>query len=286
MENHLGNTFRIIRKNKEISICSLSDQIISKSQISRFERGESDISCQKIIHLLDKLNITLDEFFILHKNLSKEKNDFWTLMEFIRIEHTANRTSNLKKLITDENVNIDPFKITMIKSVIFSIDSSNKPNDDEILKLTDYLFKIENWGYYEIILLGNCVRLINYDTVILLTLEMIKNYINSKLNQTNKKLVIQLSINCLFMSIQQKNIKDCLILIDKIKELLHNEIFFYEKTVFLYALGYYEFCVRSQQKLGIEKMNQAMQVLKLINEKNLFKNYFEHYSSIIKNNKN
>lgn len=111
-------------------------------------------------------------------------------MEFIRIEYTANRTSNLKKLITDENVNIDPFKITMIKSVIFSIDSSNKPNDDEILKLTDYLFKIENWGYYEIILLGNCVRLINYDTVILLTLEMIKNYINSKLNQTNKKLVI------------------------------------------------------------------------------------------------
>lgn len=282
MKNHLGNTFKTIRKNKEISICSLSDKIISKSQISRFERGKSDISCQKIIHLLDKLNIALDEFFILHKNLSKEKDDFGTLMEFIRIEHTANRTRKLKKLITDENVISDPFKITMIKSVIFSIDSSTKPYDDEIQELTDYLFKIENWGYYEIILLGNCVRLINYDTVILLTLEMIKNYINSKLNQTNKRLVIQLSINCLFMSIQQKNIKNCLILIDKIEELLHNELFFYEKTVFLYALGYYELYVRSQQKLGIEKMNQAMLVLKLINEKNLFKNYFEHYSSIIK----
>ncbi|CAD0136949.1 protein of unknown function [Streptococcus thermophilus] len=76
-----------------------------------------------------------------------------------------------------------------------------KPTDNEILQLTDYLFKVDQWGYYEIILLGNCARTIEYNSFFLLTKEMVKNHIYSSLNKTNKKLVTQLAINCLFLSI-------------------------------------------------------------------------------------
>lgn len=76
-----------------------------------------------------------------------------------------------------------------------------KPTDNEILQLTDYLFKVDQWEYYEIILLGNCARTIEYNSFFLLTKEMVKNHIYLSLNKTNKKLVTQLAINCLFLSI-------------------------------------------------------------------------------------
>ena len=65
MKSKLGITLRKIRKGKQISLCSIADSNLSKSQISRFERGESEISCIRLINILDKLHITLDEFIIL-----------------------------------------------------------------------------------------------------------------------------------------------------------------------------------------------------------------------------
>lgn len=42
MESKLGVTLRKVRKGKQISLCSVADKHLSKSQISHFERGESD----------------------------------------------------------------------------------------------------------------------------------------------------------------------------------------------------------------------------------------------------
>lgn len=47
MKASLGKTLRKIRKGKQASLDSISDHHLSKSQISRFERGESEISCQR-----------------------------------------------------------------------------------------------------------------------------------------------------------------------------------------------------------------------------------------------
>ena len=66
MKSDLGKTLRKVRQGKQISLCSVADEHLSKSQISRFERGESEISCIRLINILDKLHITLDEFLILH----------------------------------------------------------------------------------------------------------------------------------------------------------------------------------------------------------------------------
>lgn len=65
MKSKLGITLRKVRKGKQISLCSVADEHLSKSQISRFERGESEISCIRLINILDKLHITLDEFLLL-----------------------------------------------------------------------------------------------------------------------------------------------------------------------------------------------------------------------------
>ncbi|HFI0616888.1 TPA: helix-turn-helix domain-containing protein [Streptococcus suis] len=281
MKSNLGKTLRKIRQGKQISLCSIADEHLSKSQISRFERGESEISCVRLINILDKLNISLDEFLILHDNDYTNTESFAQLVQYIRQQYSSQNIGNIASLLSNSSKYIlNQHERTMVKSILHTLDSNIIPSDEEILQLTDYLFKIEKWGYYEIILLGNCVRTIKYESFFLLTKEMLKNYIYSSLNKTNKKLVIQLSINCLISSIDAKQFEKCKYLIQEITQLLANELNYYEQTVFLYAQGYFEF--QNDIETGKYKMQQAIQVFEILGEKAIHKHYLEHYLKVIK----
>ncbi|HEL1592741.1 TPA: helix-turn-helix domain-containing protein [Streptococcus suis] len=279
MKLHLGKTLRKVRQGKQISLCSLADEHLSKSQISRFERGESEISCVRLINILDKLNISLDEFLILHDSDYTNTESFAKLMQYIRKQYSSQNIDNIASLLSNSSkYNLNPYVRTMVKSILHTLDSNIVPSDEELLQLTDYLFKIENWGYYEIILLGNCVRTINYDSYFLLTKEMLHNYIYSSLNKTNKQIVTQLAINCFILSIDMEKFSNCSYLISEIKKLLDNELNFYEQTVFLYATGYFEF---KRSGKGIEKMKQAIQVLDFLGEDKLKLHYTSHFDKLV-----
>ena len=280
MKSKLGITLRKVRKGKQISLCSVADEHLSKSQISRFERGESEISCIRLINILDKLHITLDEFLILHNEDYTNAELFANLVQYIRKQYSSHNIKNIAALLSDSShYTLNSFEKTMIKSILHTMDSSIIPSNKELLQLTDYLFKVEKWGYYEITLLGNCVRTINYNSYFLLTKEMLNNYIYSSLNKTNKRIVTQLAINCLILSVDKEEFSNCTCLINEIKALLDNELNFYEQTVFLYATGYFEFKRHSDS--GIEKMKQAIQVLDILGEDKLKLHYTSHFDKLV-----
>ena len=280
MKSKLGITLRKVRKGTQISLCSVADEHLSKSQISRFERGESEISCIRLINILDKLHVTLDEFLILHNEDYTNGESFANLVQYIRKQYSSQSINNIACLLYDtSNYTLNSLEKTMVKSILHTTDSNVIPSDEELLQLTDYLFKVEKWGYYEIILLGNCVRTINYNSYFLLTKEMLNNYIYSSLNKTNKRIVTQFAINCLILSIDKEKFSNCSYLIDEIKSLLDNELNFYEQTVFLYATGYFEF--KRQSGTGIEKMKQAIQVFEILGEDQLKLHYTEHFDKLV-----
>ena len=280
MKSKLGITLRKVRKGKQISLCSVADEHLSKSQISRFERGESEISCIRLINILDKLHVTLDEFLILHDDDYTNSESFANLVQYIRKQYSSQSIDNIACLLSDTtNYTLDPLEKTMVKSILHTMDSRIIPSDEELLQLTDYLFKVEKWGYYEIIIFGNCARTINYNSYFLLTKELLKNYIYSSLNKTNKRMVTQLAINCLILSIDEEKFSNCSYLISEIKTLLDNEFNFYEQTVFLCATGYYEF--KRQLSSGIEKMKQAIQVLDILREDKLKLHYTDHFNKLV-----
>lgn len=280
MKSKLGITLRKVRKGKQISLCSVADEHLSKSQISRFERGESEISCIRLINILDKLHITLDEFLILHNEDYTNAELFANLVQYIRKQYSSHNIKNIAALLSDSShYTLNSFDKTMIKSILHTMDSSIIPSNKELLQLTDYLFKVEKWGYYEITLLGNCVRTINYNSYFLLTKEMLNNYIYSSLNKTNTRIVTQLAINCLILSVDKEEFSNCTCLITEIKALLDNELNFYEQTVFLYATGYFEF--KRHLDSGIEKMKQAIQVLDILGENKLKLHYTSHFDKLV-----
>lgn len=279
MKSKLGMTLRKVCKGKQVSLSSVADEHLSKSQISRFERGESEISCARLINILDKLHISFDEFLILHDQDYTKTELFANLVQYIRKQYSSQDINNIVCLLSDSsNYTLNSFEKTMVKSILYTMDSTIFPSDEELLQLTDYLFKVEKWGYYEIILLGNCVRTINYKSYFLLTKEMLNNYLYSSLNKTNKRIVTQLAINCFILSIDKEEFSNCSYLISEIKSLLDNELNFYEQTVFLYATGYFEF--KRQSNSGIKKMKQAIQVLDILGEDKLKLHYTNHFNKL------
>lgn len=272
MNTSLGKTLRILRKGKQVSLTSLADDSLSKSQISRFERGESEISCVRLMNLLEKLNLGLDEFILFHQSTTGEQNHFLNHLNYIEREYHQNNIDKLKQLLSNESFALTELEQIMVKSIIHPLAPEMAPLKEELLALTDYLFKVESWGIYEIVLFGNCVRSLPYQTYFLLTKEMLGNTI---LTSNNKKIIIQVAINCLIVSVDENEFKNGEYLIQEINKHLNHELFYYEKTVFLYATGYFEF--KQHKQSGQTKMKQAIQVFELLGENHLKQEYEKHY---------
>lgn len=276
-----GKTLRFIRTSKQVSINKLADDVISKSQLSRFERGESEISCSKLNHLLNKLNTSFDEFLIINRGFSDD--DFKIMINEIRDSTASSDIQNLKKILESyqnkDKSTLKNFEITLLKSILNNYSKDIYPSKSELDELVDYLFKVEHWGYYEISLFGNCFRQLTYQTIFSLTKELlnkIRYYIRA---ESNKRLVIQLTINCLIVSIDKEYFENARYLLKKVECLLNSETSFYEKTVFIYASGYLLY--KEGNLDGKDKMLDALNVFKILSEDKFYKNYIEHYNKIV-----
>lgn len=276
-----GKTLRFIRTSKQVSINKLADDVISKSQLSRFERGESEISCSKLNHLLNKLNTSFDEFLIINRGFSDD--DFKIMINEIRDSTASSDIQNLIKILesyqSKDKSTLKNFEITLLKSILNNYSKDIYPSKSELDELVDYLFEVEHWGYYEISLFGNCFRQLTYQTIFSLTKELlnkIRYYIRA---ESNKRLVIQLTINCLIVSIDKEYFENARYLLKKVECLLNSETTFYEKTVFIYASGYLLY--KEGNLDGKDKMLDALKVLKILSEDKFYKNYIEHYNKIV-----
>ena len=161
----IGETYRKIREGKGISISSLAGAEISKSQISRFELGETEISFFKLLYLLEKIGVTLEEFLLSCNHY--QPSDFNTLIASVKQAAYNEDTQALLDMVEKEielfhetNSHYHKLNAIFIESIIYGIDNTHQLSNQDTSYLTNYLFSVENWGYYEILILGNCCRAI------------------------------------------------------------------------------------------------------------------------------
>lgn len=70
MNGRVWKTVRDIRTSKGIHQKDLYDNIISKSFAIEFEKGKHDITLTLFEKILKRMNMDLDEFFYIHRELS------------------------------------------------------------------------------------------------------------------------------------------------------------------------------------------------------------------------
>ena len=62
-----GKYFKQLRKKQDISLKDAAANVISTSQLSRWENGRSNISFETVINLLDNIHIRANEFIMYCK---------------------------------------------------------------------------------------------------------------------------------------------------------------------------------------------------------------------------
>ncbi|MDU5121525.1 MAG: Rgg/GadR/MutR family transcriptional regulator [Streptococcus salivarius] len=277
-----GEVFKVIRKSKGVKIIDIADEQISKSQISRFERGESTITLFKLTHMLDKICVTVEEFMYIVRNYKLD--NFREQLITIRKYYMDNDIDSLKRLFhfesLDKNSILNRLRAYSIKSILYNITKSQvyKLNQTECDEISNYLFQIDNWGFFEIAILGNTLRNLPVELSFLLTKEILskKNiYVNIP---ENKKNIIQLSINTLIICIEKQKYNDSHYLKHAISILLAHDNFFYEKLVFNYAVALLDISENNlSDKKNIENTLLSMKIV----DHNLHTIYKQHFDNFI-----
>lgn len=155
-----GGTLRGIRQQKGLRMQELAEGICSVSFLSKFERGDSDITLGLFTRILEKLMISFDEFLSIHNDY---QNDL--LEQFFQNVSTAykNRNSVQLKLLREQEMkkwrqleaNTSSYNVLLIQvyEMIVNKKAIGKAvNESDIRRLSDYLFSVEIWGYYEFML--------------------------------------------------------------------------------------------------------------------------------------
>lgn len=247
-----GFYIRKMRQEKSMTLKDLAHGIVSIPFLSKFERGEHDITISKFIQLLDRLNISLNEFEKtnhLDSGLRQEvfmgkfdeairNDDVGLMQELIKQEE--------RNLSLDHNLRHEHNCILLKQWINKLVGLDFEKN--QIKTIENYLLNTEVWGFYELSLFGNMVFCLSIDNLVMLSRTAFKRAIQySKLSTVRHDYSI--IIENIIISILEghslkvdKNlsreelmqIKELLILAEKS---LENSKFYYEKNKLDYLNG-------------------------------------------------
>lgn len=280
----LGNTIRQIREDKMITMTDLTTGIMSISQLSKFERGETRISSEKFIQLLERLDVTMDEFLYLD-----EDNEFYStevLIDHLKkayLEEDINKLLHYRKLQLTKGKKLNA---TMISVLAKNLSSNIQLDDQEIIALCDYLFTVKTWGRHEIILFGNTITALPFETIKIYIQELIRKDIQFYKIKSNKKLLVSTLINISIILLEQDSYIEVKQLLEKIKVIIdQDEYFLLEMNSYKFVNGLllYKTGNKTEGSFDIEMSIKTFQFLEC---ENLARSYEEYYKNLIANTKN
>lgn len=287
--NYLGYVFRDIRLSKNYSLKEVSKGIISVSFLSKFERGNSDISLSKFSLLLDRLNLTLEEFMFISNDYKPTHLE--NILNNIKRAYENNDLALLLKIEEEEHEKWLKYNITsylynsiMIKALAHNLDSTIIFQKDDLINISDYLFSVDNWGFYEIMLFGNTMHILNKDLVITLSKELTqKTEVYKNIKKFNEE-VIKVLLNTIVFCVEANKGKETQQFIQYVEKISEGTDFYFEKTKLMFLKGIYNIAT-GNQTIGTEMAQNAIQTMRFLGDINLANNhelYLEEKLAIIK----
>ncbi|GAB2021221.1 XRE/MutR family transcriptional regulator [Pseudolactococcus yaeyamensis] len=152
--SNIRETFKALRKARGYTQTDVSDEIVSKSLISKFENGTTMLAADKLLHIISKLNMTPNEFVnVLNDYQPDRMQRLYNTLNQIRFSG-LNGAEQSEKLIIEGTT--DKFEILsniMIKSVLQDVTGKQYVSKAERNIVGEYLNGLDNWTEFEVKLL-------------------------------------------------------------------------------------------------------------------------------------
>ncbi len=284
--NNYGEVLKKLRKDRNYTLKQISSGEISISQISRFERGETDLSIGKFIFILNKIGITIDEFMVYARDY--EKYDVVQMMSKVVKYYYENSIEGFRELIElnqnklkeNPDNSLYPLYIILFKGFICKINKT-KLSDKDLQKIIDHLFVTENWGILELQLIGNLYEFFSTKRMLYFFDEIFKNYEKYKKSSMHKHLVCITSLNIFLKLIERNDLKEAEKINKKLRKIVGGETKVYERMILKYGEAFLLY--KKGDSAGVEVMKKIIETFKLLSCDYHAKNYQQHFDEFVKN---
>ena len=285
MQN-LGEVFKELRKSRNVSLQEATGGEFTYSMLSKFERGEADLSSMKLITALDNIHSDLNEFMYLVRGFSQKKilafqENLWELYDREGIDslHSLYEETTQKYRLSGEKSYL--LQMIRIKSLLVFFASEIRATDEELTFLYDYFFTIDIWGNYELELFSTISTLFPLPLYFKYSREMLQKTDLLGSLPSNKVGIDTILINGLFKAIEEKDkLKaDYFVFQIEKRELPESEA--YLKIIYMIAKGYYDTIFNVKNK-GLEKIQRGiaiLQDLEYVDGARYYENYFANQLS-------
>ena len=285
MQN-LGEVFKELRKSRNVSLQEATGGEFTYSMLSKFERGEADLSSMKLITALDNIHSDLNEFMYLVRGFSQKKalafqENLWELYDREGIDSLQSLYEETTQKYRSSGETSYLLQMIRIKSLLVFFDSEIRATDGELTFLYDYFFTIDIWGNYELELFSTISTLFPLPLYFKYSREMLQKTDLLGSLPSNKVGIDTILINGLFKAIEEKDkLKaDYFIFQIEKRELPESEA--YLKIIYMIAKGYYDTIFKVENK-GLEKIQRGitiLQDLEYIDGARYYENYFANQLS-------
>lgn len=171
----LGEFYKEMRIARKVKQKDVVGNKLSVSQLSKFESGQTMLSADKMLDVIEGINMTFAEFGLALKNY--QPSEYQKLVSKIVYLTASNNLNGLLKLLEEQETDdklYSRLNQMIIKSAIHGLNSNSPLEKDDIQFLTNYLYDIENWTGYELHLFGNTMAFLSNLDLIYLGKELIR----------------------------------------------------------------------------------------------------------------
>ena len=264
MQN-LGEVFKELRKSRNVSLQEATGGEFTYSMLSKFERGEADLSSMKLITALDNIHSDLNEFMYLVRGFSQKKvlafqENLWDLYDREGIDslHSLYEETTQKYRSSGETSYL--LQMIRIKSLLVFFDSEIRATDEELTFLYDYFFTIDIWGNYELELFSTISTLFPLPLYFKYSREMLQKTDLLGSLPSNKVGIDTILINGLFKAIEEKDKLKADYFVFQIEKRDLPESEAYLKIIYMIAKGYYDTIFKVENE-GLEKIQRGITIL-------------------------
>ena len=287
MEN-LGKVFREFRISKNYSLKEAAGEACSTSQLSRFELGESDLATSRFFEILDNIHVTLENFIVKARNF--QHHEHVSLMAQIIPLYYSNDIAGFQKLQREQLEKVKSsnnplyFELNwiLLQGLICQRDASYSMKQIDLDKVADYLFKIEEWTMYELILFGNLYSFYDVEYVTRLGREVMEREEFYQVIGRHRKLVLILALNCYQHCLENFAFENASYFEAYVEKIIGNGIKLYERNIFHYLKGF-SLYQKGQCKEGCKQMQESMHIFDVLGLPEQVAYYQEHYDKFVKN---
>lgn len=241
-----GEVIREIRTNKGLSQKAIYSNIISKSYAIEFEKGTHDISLRLFEQILERLMMSIDEFYYIYRGYRLSKHD-----EFlVNYAEAGNRNDFdaliqlYNELLQQKDTSYELF-LAEVRSRIRLLQNFELTNkfDKKVLMAEDieiisqYLNNVQTWTLQEMQLFTNTLDYIDYEQKVVLFKILIKSIRKYEAYDRGRAVICVLLTNMIYELIISNEVNYAEVLIEELNHISHHyqEIFF--KILYKYYRG-------------------------------------------------